>query len=80
MPQKNKRWIVTTSADRPIKDVAKDLEGAGFVVERVNDVIQSISGEAPDDRVGALRGISGVVDVSPDQPIDVGPPGSKDTW
>ncbi len=80
MPQKNKRWIVTTSADRAISDIAKDLERAGFVVEHVNDVIQSISGEAPDNRVDALRAVSGVVDVSPDQPIDIGPPGSKDTW
>ena len=78
--QKNKSWIVTTSADRPIKDIARDLRAAGFSVERVNDEIQSITGAAGDESVEKLRKIAGVVDVSPDAPIDIGPPGSRDTW
>jgi predicted CoA-binding protein len=76
----NKTWIITTSADRPIKDVAKDLEDAGFSVGNVNDEIQSITGAASEAALDKLRSISGVVDVSPDEPIDVGPPGSPDTW
>jgi hypothetical protein len=79
MPQ-NKSWIITTSADRPIKDIAKDLEDAGFEVGNVNDVIQSISGVAGDETLEKVRKVSGVVDVSPDQPIDIGPPDSPTTW
>ena len=80
MPQKNKNWIVTTSADRPIKTIAKDLEKAGFSIGHVNGEIQSISGAAGDDIVEKLRSISGVVDVSADEPVDIGPPDSPDTW
>ena len=77
---KNKSWIVTTSADRPIQDIAKDLAAAGFSVAHVNDEIQSISGAAGDESVQKVRKIKGVVDVSPDAPIDIGPPDSSDTW
>ena len=75
-----KKWIVTTSADRPIRDVAKDLADAGFSVGQVNDEISSISGAAGDDAVQKVRSIDGVVDVSPDAPIDIGPPDSPETW
>jgi len=77
---KSKNWIVTTSPDRPIKTIAKDLEKAGFSIGHVNGEIQSISGAAGDHIVKKLRSISGVVDVSADEPIDIGPPDSSDTW
>jgi hypothetical protein len=77
---KPKRWIVTTSADRPMKAIVKDLEAAGFSIGRINDVIGSISGAASDDAVGKMKTVPGVVDVSPDAPIDIGPPDSKKTW
>jgi hypothetical protein len=73
MPQ-NKGWIVTTSTDRPIRDIAKDLEKAGFSVGQVNEEISSISGAAADDTARNVRSISGVVDISEDLPIDIGPP------
>jgi hypothetical protein len=79
MPQK-KSWIVTTSSDRPIADIAKDLRAAGFSVGNVNEEIQSITGSAGEKTVEKLRRIAGVVDVSPDEPISIGPPGSPDTW
>ena len=79
MPQ-NKNWIVTTSSDRPIKDIARDLEKAGFTVANVLDEIQSITGTAADTAVGKLRSVAGVVDISSDAPIDVGPPDSPETW
>jgi predicted CoA-binding protein len=82
MPQakQNRSWIVTTSTDRPIQDIARDLTAAGFSVGAVNDEIQSITGEAGQDAAARLRSVKGVVDVSPDEPIDVGPPGSPDSW
>jgi hypothetical protein len=73
-------WIVTTSADRSLADVRRDLEAAGFSVHQVNDEIGSISGAASDDTAHKLRSIAGVVDVSPDSPIDIGPPDSPNTW
>ena len=77
---KGKKWIVTTSGDRSIDDVEKELREKGFKVDQVFGEIGSLIGEAEDDVVEKARDISGVVDVSPDQPINIGPPGSDDTW
>jgi hypothetical protein len=79
MPE-NKTWIVTTSSGRPISDIKKDLSDAGFSVDQVLEEAGSITGTAPEDAVKKVRSINGVVDVSPDTPIDIGPPDSPDTW
>jgi hypothetical protein len=73
-------WIVTTSSDRPIGDITKDLKDAGFAVGQVLEEAGSITGAAADDTVTKVRSIAGVVDVSPDTPIDIGPPDSPKTW
>jgi hypothetical protein len=75
-----KRWIVTTSPDRPIAEIARKLAAAGFAVEAVNEEINSISGTATDQAVAKMRSVPGVADVSPDVPIEIGPPGSDETW
>jgi hypothetical protein len=75
-----KGWIVTTSTDRPIDEITRDLKAAGFSVGQVLEEINSITGAAAETSVEKLRSIEGVVDVSPETPIDIGPPGSKDTW
>ena len=72
----SKRWIVTTSADRPIGEIARDLKDAGFAVGRVLEAIGAITGAAAEETVARLRSIRGVVDVSPDRPVDIGPPDS----
>lgn len=78
---KGKKWIVTTSGERSIDDVQKELREKGFKVDEVYDEIGSIIGEADDDDVVSdVRNITGVADVSPNEPIDIGPPGSDDTW
>lgn len=74
------RWIVTVSASRPVADVAKDLSAAGFAVDQVLAEIGSISGRGSAAVAAALRGIPGVVDVSPNTGIDIGPPGSDHNW
>jgi hypothetical protein len=61
-------------------DISKDLAAAGFTVGNVLEEVGSIVGEAGEDAVSKLRSIKGVVDVSPDVPIDIGPPGSPETW
>ncbi len=77
---KGKGWIVTTSGNRPIGDVARDLKRAGFKVDQVNEQISSISGTGNSRLKSKLKAIEGVVDVTPDTPIDIGPPGSSGTW
>jgi len=42
--------------------------------------VGSITGAAREDVIGKVRAIAGVVDVSPDAPIDIGPPDSPVTW
>jgi hypothetical protein len=79
MPGK-KTWIITTSEDRSIREIVTELRKAGFAVGEVHDQIHSISGDADESVARKVRSIRGVVDVSPDRPIDIGPPGSSDSW
>lgn len=77
---KTKSWVVTTSGDRAVKDIAKDLRAAGFSVDHVLDEIGAITGAADDRVVEKVRSIKGVTDVSPEGEIDIGPPGAPTTW
>jgi hypothetical protein len=67
-------WIVSTSGERPLQDIAQDLTEAGFTISRVLDQIGSIVGTASDDIIENLRAIPGVTDISPEEDIDIGPP------
>ncbi|HWW74061.1 MAG TPA: hypothetical protein VNZ44_01625 [Pyrinomonadaceae bacterium] len=70
-----KRWIVTASGDRPLKDVKKELADEGFNVEDVLDEIGCITGQASEAVAEKLRSVRGVADVSPEPPpINIGPP------
>lgn len=75
-----KPWIITISPDRPMRDIAKDLANAGLIGAKILKEIGSITGSATDKTVIKLRKVRGVVDVSPDMPVDVGPPDSPNTW
>lgn len=77
---KGSRWIITTNAKRPITDIAKDVGAAGLKGVRVLKEVGSITGSADEKVVAKLRKVRGVVDVSPDADVDIGPPGSSDTW
>ncbi len=70
------QWVVTTSGDRPAADVARDLTEAGFEVGEVLDAIGVITGSSTGSVADAVRQVPGVADVSPDQPVDIGPPDS----
>ena len=75
MPQEKKKSLtITTSGKRSIHEVARDLKDAGFEVEQVLDEINVVTGKGD---AGKLRSIKGVVDVSGDNPVDIGPPGSS---
>lgn len=75
-----KSWIIAVSTDRPLQDIAKDLSDAGLLGAQVLEEINVITGKAADKSLGKLRKVRGVVDVSPDMPIDVGPPDTPNTW
>ena len=80
MTDRKKEWIVTTSGDRSLKDVAADLKKHGFEVKTVLDELGMITGTAGEDVVPKAKKVKGVSDVSASGTIDVGPPGSKQTW
>jgi hypothetical protein len=75
-----KRWIITSSGERKIADVAKELEKAGFAVEQVFEEIGSIAGTGSEDLAKKLKSIQGISAVSPDESIDIGPPDAPETW
>ncbi|HEY0764824.1 MAG TPA: hypothetical protein VGD61_20770 [Pyrinomonadaceae bacterium] len=71
---KQKRWVVTTSGKQPLSDVRKNLVESGFTVDQVLGEIGLIIGTAEDDVAERARKIPGVVDVSQEAPVDIGPP------
>ena len=78
MPQEAKQLLVITlSGDRPIHEVAEDLRVAGLSVDQVLTPIGIVTGSAHPDAAERLRKVRGVADVSPDHPIDIGPPGAS---
>lgn len=76
----NKTWILTTSGDRPLDDIARDAQQKGFDIGSILEEIGCITGKAEDDTAERLRDIAGVTDVSPDPEIDIGPPDAEETW
>jgi hypothetical protein len=74
---KNNELVITTTDERPISDIEKDLTEAGFKVDQVMSEIGCITGMGDDKVAKKLRAISGVADVSEmPPPIDIGPPDS----
>jgi uncharacterized protein with ACT and thioredoxin-like domain len=75
-----KTWIITIGGDRPIQDIAEELANAGLKNVQILQQIGSITGSADEEDVRKMRKIHGVVDISPERRIDIGPPGSSFTW
>jgi hypothetical protein len=80
MADETKDWVVTTSGDRPLADVAKDLKKSGIKVAQVLHEMNVITGEGGHDAAAKARKVKGVTDVSASVGVDIGPPGSSDTW
>jgi hypothetical protein len=72
------RWIITTSGELPLKEVARRLKKAGLTVEQELTEIGCLIGTAA--AADKLRAVTGVADVSPDAPVDIGPPDAPVTW
>jgi len=73
-------WIITTDGTRKPADLKKDLASAGLNVTEVFSEIGSLKGTAEESSLARIKQVKGVVDVSPDAPVDVGPPGGQETW
>ena len=73
-------WVVTTSGDRALADVAKELSAAGFAIHQTLDQIGVITGKSDPKAVQKVRAVRGVADVSPEHKVDIGPPNSRETW
>lgn len=80
MATKKKDWVVTTSGERSLEDVAKELKQSGFKVGHVLHETGLITGEGGDDDAEKARKVKGVTDVSANVGASVGPPKSSDTW
>ena len=76
MANEAKQYIVTVSGDRPIHQVANDLKAAGFNVDQVLEFTGTVTGSADPSLSERLQKVPGVADVSPDYPVDIGPPGA----
>lgn len=73
-------WIITISDDQSISDIASRLSAEGLSIREMLEEIGCITGLADDVTAERLKRVTGVVDIAPDMQIDVGPPGSEDTW
>ena len=74
MPDKS-TWIITVTGERPVAEVVASLRKAGLVDAAVLGEIGVITGQCTKAHAAAMRKVAGVADVSPDTPVDIGPPG-----
>jgi hypothetical protein len=68
MPKAEKKPLVITTSGRPLKEIARDLEDAGFEVGQSLDEFKVITGHGAAGIEDKLRTIKGVDDVSDDYP------------
>lgn len=73
-------WIITISNDQSINDIAARLSEEGLTVKEILEEVGCITGSADEVTAERLKRVKGVVDIAPDMQIDVGPPGSEETW
>lgn len=73
-------WLITISSDQPIHEIATRLSAEGLTIREVLEEIGCITGAADDATAERLRQVKGVLDISPDMPMGIGPPGASETW
>ena len=69
-----KKWIVTSTGERPLAELRKELGRAGFTIDQVFEEIGIIAGRAGERSMKDIRAIRGIADVSREASIDIGPP------
>ncbi|MFB9867745.1 hypothetical protein [Vreelandella sulfidaeris] len=73
-------WIVTISSEHSINEIAPRLRDEGLTIRDLMEEIGCITGEADNDAVERIRCLEGVIDIAPDTPMGIGPPGANETW
>ncbi len=76
----NLKWTVTLSQSAALAQVEHDLRQAGFEIESVLGEIGVITGSAASEVAEKVADLPGVADITREGRIDIGPPGSGDTW
>jgi hypothetical protein len=66
----SKPWVVTTSGDRPINEIAGEVVAAGFVIDEVFESLGIITGSATDSVAETVRAIPGVTVEPPAPPAE----------
>lgn len=70
-------WVVTVDASHPLERVVQELVRIGMRVRQVLALGGAIIAHGTDHQASEAREVSGVIDVSKDEPIDIGPPSAK---
>jgi hypothetical protein len=63
-----------------MSDVVPDLVAKGLAVEAELAAIANVTGFAASPNLADLESVPGVSDVAESGEVDIGPPGSPDTW
>ena len=66
-------WLVSVDHQVDVASVASALSQRGFQVKEVLSEISCITGVASEEEIPSLRKVAGIVDISPDFPIEIGP-------
>jgi len=75
-----RNWVVTLAAGDDAAKVASSLERAGFEIDQQMSEIGVITGRSNHEVAERARNLPGVADIAPESPIDIGPPGSPESW
>lgn len=79
MPDK-KQWVVVTTGEHPLEHVSKELEKKGFTIDSKLEAIGQIVGSGTEQMKEAALKLKGISSIEPSQDINIGPPGSDQTW
>lgn len=79
MPDK-KQWIVVTTGEHSLEEVAKELKKKGFTVDSTLEAIGQIVGSGTEEMKNEALKLKGVSSIEPSQEFNIGPPGSSLTW
>ncbi|XZE43946.1 hypothetical protein SH467x_003528 [Pirellulaceae bacterium SH467] len=66
-------WLVSVDHQVDVASVARALSQRGFQVKEVLAEISCITGVASEKDIPSLRRTTGVLDISPDFPIEISP-------
>ncbi len=76
----SKRWIITASDKHPITEIRRNLETHGLCIDSALEEIGVFVVKGSAAAAKRAKKVAGVIDISPEDVVDVGPPGSGNTW